>query len=154
MSEIRITAFELSVVLRHITYARWRTVLSIGAIGLAVAISIVFVSIQNGFQEFLFDIVFKNLPHVTVSPLEGKDYLHLYRSIIDSAWSIPGVIGVSPNLASTATIAYKDRAENVAMMGIEPGGGGQDQPDQPEHGTGRPLLHSEWQKNSNGEGIG
>lgn len=121
MSELKITAFELSVVLRHITYARWRTVLSIGAIGLAVAISIVFVSIQNGFQEFLFDIVFKNLPHVTVSPLEGKDYLHLYRSIIDSAWAIPGVIGVSPNLASTATIAYKDRAENVAMMGIEPG---------------------------------
>ena len=121
MSEIKVSAFELSVVLRHITYARWRTVLSIGAIGLAVAISIVFVSIQNGFQEFLFDIVFKNLPHVTVSPLEGKDYLHLYRSIIDSAWAIPGVIGVSPNLAATATIAYKDRAENVAMMGIEPG---------------------------------
>jgi lipoprotein-releasing system permease protein len=120
LSEVRITAFELFVVMRHITYARWRTVLSIGAIGLAVAISIVFVSIQNGFQEFLFDIVFKNLPHVTVSPWESKDYLHLYRSIIDSAWAIPGVIGVSPNLAATATIAYKDRAENVAMVGIEP----------------------------------
>jgi len=120
LSGIRITAFELTVVVRHITYARWRTVLSIGAIGLAVAISIVFVSIQNGFQEFIFDIIFKNLPQVTVSPPEGKDYLHLYRSIIDSAWAIPGVIGVSPNLAATATIAYKDRAENVAMVGIEP----------------------------------
>jgi lipoprotein-releasing system permease protein len=117
---IKVSAFELSVVLRHITYARWRTALSIGAIGLAVAISIVFVSIQNGFQEFLFDIIFKNLPQVTVSPTEGKDYLHLYRTIIDSAWAIPGVIGVSPNLAATATIAYKDRAENVAMVGIEP----------------------------------
>lgn len=120
MPGIKVSAFELSVVLRHITYARWRTALSIGAIGLAVAISIVFVSIQNGFQEFLFDIIFKNLPQVTVSPTEGKDYLHLYRTIIDSAWAIPGVIGVSPNLAATATIAYKDRAENVAMVGIEP----------------------------------
>jgi lipoprotein-releasing system permease protein len=120
LSRISITAFELTVVLRHITYARWRTVLSIGAIGLAVAISIVFISIQNGFQEFIFDIMFKNLPQVTVSPPEGKDYLHLYRGIIDSAWAIPGVVGVSPSLAATATIAYKDRAENVAMVGIEP----------------------------------
>jgi lipoprotein-releasing system permease protein len=117
---IKVSAFELSVVFRHITYARWRTVLSIGAIGLAVAISIVFVSIQNGFQEFLFDIVFKNLPQVTISPPEGKDYLHLFRTIIDSAWAVPGVVAVSPNLAATATISYKDRAENVAMVGIEP----------------------------------
>lgn len=120
MPGIKVSAFELSVVFRHITYARWRTVLSIGAIGLAVAISIVFVSIQNGFQEFLFDIVFKNLPQVTISPPEGKDYLHLFRTIIDSAWAVPGVVAVSPNLAATATISYKDRAENVAMVGIEP----------------------------------
>jgi lipoprotein-releasing system permease protein len=113
-------AFELSVVSRHITYRKGRTTLAVGAVALAVAISIVFISIQNGFQDFLFDIVFKNLPHVTVSPQEGEDYIHLYRGIIDNSWAIPGVIGVSPSLAATATLGYKDRGENVAMIGIDP----------------------------------
>jgi len=112
--------FEFSVASRHITYRKWRTALAVGAVALAVAIAIIFVSIQNGFQEFIFDIVFKNLPHATVSPLEGEDYLHLYRTIMDRAWAIPGVIAVSPNLAATATLAYKDNAENVAMVGVVP----------------------------------
>lgn len=115
-----IPTFEFSVASRHITYRKWRTALAVGAVALAVAIAIVFVSIQNGFQEFIFDIVFKNLPHATVSPLEGENYLHLYRTIMDRAWAIPGVIAVSPNLAATATLAYKDNAENVAMVGVDP----------------------------------
>jgi len=112
--------FEPAVVVRHITYRKWRTFLSVGAVALAVAISIVFISIQNGFSDFLFDIVFRFLPHITVSPLEGKDYLHLYHGIIDNAWAIPGVVGISPSLAATATLAYKDKADNVAMIGVDP----------------------------------
>ncbi|VVB69748.1 MacB-like periplasmic core domain protein [uncultured archaeon] len=115
-----IPAFELSVVSRHITYRKWRTFLSVGAVALAVGISIVFISIQNGFSDFLFDIVFRFLPHVTVSPVEGESYLHLYHSIVDAAWTLPGVLGVSPTLAATATLAYKDKAENVVMAGIDP----------------------------------
>lgn len=115
-----IPIFEFSVASRHITYRKWRTALAVGAVALAVGITIVSVSIQNGFQEFLFDIVFKNLPHATVSPVEGETYLHLYRTIMDRAWAIPGVIAVSPSLAATATIAYKDKAENVAMVGVDP----------------------------------
>ena len=115
-----IPTFELSVVTRHITYRKWRTFLSVGAVALAVAISIVFISIQNGFSDFLFDIVFRFLPHITVSPLEGKDYIHLYQGIVDNAWALPGVLGVSPSLAATATLAYKDKNDNVAMMGIDP----------------------------------
>ena len=115
-----IPTFELSVVTRHITYRKWRTFLSVGAVALAVAISIVFISIQNGFSDFLFDIVFRFLPHITVSPLEGKDYIHLYQGIVDNAWALPGVLGVSPSLAATATLAYKDKNDNVAMIGIDP----------------------------------
>ncbi len=115
-----IPAFELSVVYRHITYRKWRTFLSVGAVALAVAISIVFISIQNGFSDFLFDIVFRFLPHITVSPLEGENYIHLYRGIIDTSWTLPGVVGVSPSLAATATLAYKDQSDNVAMIGIDP----------------------------------
>jgi lipoprotein-releasing system permease protein len=112
--------FEFSVVSRHITYRKWRTFLSAGAVALAVAISIVFISIQNGFSDFLFDIVFRFLPHITVSPREGEDYIHLYRNIVDTAWALPGVLGVSPTLTATATLAFKDKADNVAMIGIEP----------------------------------
>ncbi len=115
-----IPIFEFSVASRHITHRKWRTALAVGAVALAVGITIVSVSIQNGFQEFLFDIVFKNLPHATVTPVEGETYLHLYRTIMDRAWAIPGVIAVSPTLAATATIAYKDKAENVAMVGVDP----------------------------------
>ena len=85
-----------------------------------MAISIVFISIQNGFSDFLFDIVFRFLPHITVSPLEGDSYLHLYRSIVDASWALPGVLGVSPSLAATATLSYKDKADNVALIGIDP----------------------------------
>ena len=112
--------FEFEVVSRHITYRKWRTFLSVGAVALAVAISIVFISIQNGFSDFLFDIVFRFLPHITVSPQEGDSYLHLYRSIVDASWALPGVLGVSPSLAATATLAYKDKADNVALIGIDP----------------------------------
>jgi lipoprotein-releasing system permease protein len=113
-------AFEISVVRRHITYRKWRTFLSVGAVAIAVAISIIFISIQNGFSDFLFDIVFRFLPHVTVNPAEGEDYLHLYRSIAEVCWALPGVVGVSPSLAAPATLSYKDKSENVAMVGIDP----------------------------------
>jgi lipoprotein-releasing system permease protein len=112
--------FEFSVVSRHITFRKWRTFLSVAAVALAVAISIVFISIQNGFSDFLFDIVFRFLPHITVSPPEGENYLHLYRGIVDVSWALPGVVGVSPSLAAAATLSYKDKSENVAMIGIDP----------------------------------
>jgi lipoprotein-releasing system permease protein len=111
---------EFTVVSRHITFRKGRTALAVGAIALAVGITILSTSIQNGFQEFIFDILFKNLPHATVSPPDGDTYLHLYRSIVEKAWAIPGVVGVSPTLAATATITYKDEVENVAMLGIDP----------------------------------
>lgn len=114
--------FEFYVVMRHITYRKGRTLLSVGAVALAVAISIVFVSIQNGFSEFLFDIVFRFLPHITISPPEGESYLHLYQRILDTSSALPGVVGISPTLAATATLSYKDRSDNVALIGIDPVG--------------------------------
>ena len=113
-------AFEIAVVRRHITYRKWRPFLSVGAVAIAVAISIVFISIQNGFSDFLFDIVFRFLPHITVIPEDGEDYLHLYRSIAGICWALPGVLGVSPTLSASATLSYKDKSENVALVGIDP----------------------------------
>ena len=39
---------------------------------------------------------------------------------MDVCWALPGVVGVSPSLAAAATLSYKDKSENVAMVGIDP----------------------------------
>lgn len=90
------------------------------AIALAVAISLMSVSLQDGFRDMLFDIIVEDLPHVTVTPKEGDDYIYLYRSLTDRIWSIPGVVAVSPGLGTEATFTYKDNVENVGMSGVNP----------------------------------
>jgi lipoprotein-releasing system permease protein len=108
------------IAIRHITTRKRQTILSVLAIGLAVAISLTSVSLQEGFQELLFNIIVEDLPHVTVAPKEGDDYLYLYKNLIDRIWSLPGVAAVSPGLGTTATFTHKDNVENVAMSGINP----------------------------------
>jgi lipoprotein-releasing system permease protein len=106
--------------MRHIAYRKRGTFLSVAAIALAVAISLISVSMQDGFQGMLFDIIVEDLPHVTVTPREGDDYIYLYKSLMDRIWSIPGVIAVSPSLGSEVTFTYKDNVEGVALSGVNP----------------------------------
>ena len=112
--------FEISVVMRHIAYRKRGTFLSVAAIALAVAISLISVSMQDGFQGMLFDIIVDDLPHVTVTPREGDDYIYLYKSLMDRIWSIPGVIAVSPSLGAQVTFTYKDNVESVDLSGANP----------------------------------
>jgi lipoprotein-releasing system permease protein len=120
MKSRSIAAFEFSIVSRHITYRKRGTFLSVAAIALAVAISLTSVSLQDGFRELLFNIIVEDLPHVTVSPHEGDDYIYLYKTLIDRVWAIPGVVAVSPGLGTTATFTHKDNVENVALSGVDP----------------------------------
>jgi len=108
------------IAVRHITTRRRQTLLSVLAIGVAVAAVLVFISLQDGFQGMLFNIVVEDLSHVTVTPKEGDDYIYLYRNLMDRIWSIPGVAAVSPGLGTTATFTHKDNVENVAMSGVNP----------------------------------
>ena len=88
--------FEFAVVSRHITYRKWRTFLSVGAVALAVAISIVFISIQNGFSDFLFDIVFRScLTSPSALRREIVTSTSTGASLMPPA-ALPGVLGVSP----------------------------------------------------------
>lgn len=112
--------FELSVVMRHIAYKKRGTFLSVAAIAVAVAISLISVSMQDGFQGMLFDIIVEDLPHVTITPKEGDDYIYLYRTLMDRTWAIPGVVAVSPSLGAEVTLAYKDSVESVALSGANP----------------------------------
>ena len=76
------------IAVRHITTRKRQTMLSVLAIGVAVAAVLVFISLQDGFQEMLFNIVVEDLSHVTVTPKEGDDYIYLYKNLMDRIWSM------------------------------------------------------------------
>ena len=115
-----ISAFELTVAMRHIIYRKRGTLLSVAAIALAVSISLVSIFMMDGFRDMLFDVIIEDLPHVTVTPKEGEDYIYLYHSLSDRIWDIPGVVAVSASLGTSATFTYKENVENVAMSGVDP----------------------------------
>jgi len=75
---------------------------------------------MDGFRDMLFNIIIEDLPHVTVSPKEGEDYIYLYHSLTDRIWDIPGVVAVSASLGTSATFTYKENVENVGMSGVVP----------------------------------
>jgi lipoprotein-releasing system permease protein len=108
------------VALRHITYRKRQTALAVTAVGLAVGISLLSVAIQNGFSEYMLDVVFKSLPHVTITPTNGENYLHLYQNLMDNVWGLGGVVGVSPVIAASATFSHEEKVVNAAMFGILP----------------------------------
>lgn len=112
--------FELAVARRHIVYRKRGTLLSVAAIALAVSISLVSIFMMDGFQDMLFDVIIEDLPHITVNPKEGEDYIYLYHSLTDRIWDIPGVVAVSASLGTSATFTYKDNVENVGMSGVNP----------------------------------
>ncbi|HIH86795.1 MAG TPA: ABC transporter permease [Methanosarcinales archaeon] len=58
------------------------------------------------------------MPHVTVEPQEGEDYIYLYRKLIEDINEIDGVVGISPVLTGPATFEYKGKNKNVVMQGI------------------------------------
>jgi len=112
--------FELSIATRHITARRRQTLLSVTAVALAVSISIIFTSLANGQQQLLTGIVIEKLPHVTVTPRQGDDYIHLYKSLLDKVRSMSGVKSQAVSLSTTATFSYKDRSKNVLLRGVVP----------------------------------
>lgn len=105
---------------RHIRSRKRQTILSVGAVALAVAISLTSISLENGFQEMLFDIIVEDLPHVSVSPNEGEDYIHLYHNLMEIIRESGGVTVVSPALTASATLSYKDNVESGVLYGINP----------------------------------
>ncbi|MCJ7444344.1 MAG: ABC transporter permease [Methanotrichaceae archaeon] len=112
--------FEISIASRHLIYRKRQTFLSIIAIALAVGISIFFTSLANGSQQLLTEIVIEKLPHITVYPKEGDDYIYLYRSLIDKIKNDIEVDTVAYSLASKASFSFKDRTKNVLLKGIVP----------------------------------
>jgi lipoprotein-releasing system permease protein len=71
--------YELFIALRQIRARKFQTLLSIGSIALAVMVLTVSQSLMAGSTGELYNTTVDKLPHVSVSPQEGEDYIYLYK---------------------------------------------------------------------------
>ena len=74
--------YELFIALRQIRARKFQTLLSVGAIALAVMVLTVSQALMVGFTDELYNTTVNKLPHVSVSPQEGEDYIYLYRTLM------------------------------------------------------------------------
>ena len=112
--------YELFISLRQIRARRFQTILSVGAIALAVMILTVSQALMVGFTDELYDTTVDKLPHVLVSPKEGEDYIYLYRTLVDDISKIEGVSTVSPFLTGEASFRFKTNSLNAELRGVLP----------------------------------
>lgn len=112
--------YELFIALRQIRSRKFQTILSVGAIALAVMVLTVSQAFMIGFTGELYNTTVNKLPHVSVSPQEGEDYIYLYRTLVDNTSKIEGVSAVSPFLTGKASFRFKTNSLNAELKGILP----------------------------------
>ncbi|RXA16918.1 ABC transporter permease [Methanosarcina sp. MSH10X1] len=112
--------YELFISLRQIRARRFQTILSVGAIALAVMVLTVSQAVMVGFTGELYDTTVNSLPHVSVSPQEGEDYIYLYRTLVDEIGKIEGVSAISPFLTGEASFRFKTNSLNAELRGVLP----------------------------------
>ena len=111
--------YELFIAIRHLTSRRRQTIFSVLAVGLAVMLLMWSQAMMVGFTDEMYSkTVDTMMPHVTVEPQEGEDYIHLYRKLMEDINELDGVVDISPVLTGPATFEYKDKNKNVVMQGI------------------------------------
>ncbi len=115
-----INPLAVSIAIRHIISRRRQTLLSVLAVALAVSISVIFTSLVNGQQQILTGLVEEKLPHVTVQPKQGDDFIHLYKSLLDRIASLPGIKSYAASLSTAATLSRKDKTKNALLKGSNP----------------------------------
>jgi lipoprotein-releasing system permease protein len=112
--------YELFFAIRQIRARKFQTLLSVGAIALAVMVLTVSQAFMVGFTQELYNTSVNKLPHVSVSPQEGKDYIYLYKSLVGEISKIEGVTTVSPFLTGKASFRFKANSSNAELKGIFP----------------------------------
>ncbi|AKB44787.1 ABC transporter permease [Methanosarcina vacuolata] len=113
-------SYELLIALRQIRARKFQTLLSVGAIALAVMILTISHSIMVGVTEDFHNTSVDKIPHVLVSPEEGEDYIYLYDTLIERIGSIEGITAVSPFLTGQASLKFKDNSLNSELRGVIP----------------------------------
>lgn len=112
--------YELFIALRQIRARKFQTFLSVGAIALAVMVLTFSQALMVGWTGELYNTTVNKLPHVSVSPQEGEDYIYLYRTLMERIGSIEGVTAVSPFLMGQASFRFKDNSLNSELKGVVP----------------------------------
>ena len=112
--------YELFIAIRQIRARKFQTLLSVGAIALAVMVLTVSQALMVGFTGELYNTTVNKLPHVSVSPQEGEEYIYLYRTIIEETSKIKGVTAVSPFLTGKASFRFKTNSRNAELKGVIP----------------------------------
>jgi lipoprotein-releasing system permease protein len=112
--------YELFIALRQIRARKFQTILSIGAIALAVMVLTVSQALMIGFTGELYNTTVNKLPHVSISPQEGEDYIYLYRTLVNQTEKIEGVSAVSPFLTGKASFRFKTNSLNAELKGVLP----------------------------------
>ncbi|AKB29181.1 Lipoprotein releasing system transmembrane protein LolC [Methanosarcina siciliae C2J] len=112
--------YELFIAFRQIRSRKFQTLLSVGAIALAVMVLTISQALMVGFTEELYDTTVDKLPQVSVSPQEGEDYIYLYGTLMEEISSIDGVTAVSPFLTGQASFRFKDNSLNAELKGVIP----------------------------------
>lgn len=112
--------YELFISLRQIRARKFQTILSVGAIALAVMVLTVSQALMVGFTDELYNTSVNKLPHVSVSPQEGEDYIYLYKTLIADISKIEGVTAVSPFLTGKASFRFKANSRNAELKGVVP----------------------------------
>jgi len=112
--------YELFIALRQIRARKFQTLLSVGAIALAVMVLTVSQALMVGFTGELYNTTVNKLPQVSVSPQEGEDYIYLYGTLMERISSIEGVTAVSPFLTGQASFRFKGNSLNSELKGVVP----------------------------------
>lgn len=113
--------YELFIAFRQIRARKFQTLLSVGAIAIAVMVLTVSQALMVGFTGELYKTTVDKLPHVSVSPQEGEDYIYLYGTLMERIGTIEGVTAVSPPfLTGQASFRFKDNSLNAELRGVVP----------------------------------
>jgi lipoprotein-releasing system permease protein len=112
--------YELFFAIKQIKARKFQTLLSVGAIALAVMVLTVSQATMVGFTGELYNNTVNKIPHVLVSPKEGDDQIYLYRTLIEEINRIDGIAAVSPFLTGKASFRFKTNSSNVELKGVLP----------------------------------
>ncbi len=111
--------YELLIAMRFISSGKRQTLLSVGAIAIAVMVMIVVIGMVVGMDEQIHDTTVDRLSHVTVSPEDRNDHIYLYDHIVTEIESMDHVIAASPGLEGGIALSKADRYRNAQLRGID-----------------------------------
>lgn len=112
--------YELRIAARHVKARGRQTSFTIIAVALTVILISTTVAMMSGIQKELIKKTVEKNPHVIIEPREKEDYIYLHKTLVSYVSSLSHVEGVSPRFREEAAIEYKDKAQGINLIGIDP----------------------------------